>query len=351
MPNFLSELLARERFVITTHVRGDGDAIGSVLALARVLGKLGKSAAAILPDAPAPNLDWLPGADDALVSNGGLEQAQLIAQADALVVVDTNAAKRLGGLADAFRHADGTRFLIDHHPSPEDWFDHAYVRVDASSTGELIFELIAETGAQLVDFEVATHLYTAIMTDTGSFRFSSVTPAVHRIVADIIEVGGIVPDEIHAQLYDRRSLTSLRLLGRALERIDLRYDGALGFLPISRQFMSDVGGERGDTEGLVNYILSVDGVRVAVLFLETDLGTKVSFRSHGNVPVNKWASSFGGGGHRNAAGAFVKGYLDEVVERILESAPRYIEFAETETDSLSDADAEYLSELLKSRSS
>jgi phosphoesterase RecJ-like protein len=356
MPPFLAELLARQRFVITTHLRGDGDAVGSLLALRLFLKRVGKSVTCICPDAPSTNLEWLPGMDDLLVYDGSLEQSRALADADALVVVDTNAASRIGRLADSFRHRAGARFLIDHHPGPEKWFDYTYVRDDASSTGELIYELIelAEgvSTAEVIDADIATLLYTAIMTDTGSFRFNSVTPRVHRIVADLIELGGIVPDDIHTQLYDTRPLTSLRVLGRALERIDVRYDGTLGYLALSRQFMSDTGAERGDTEGLVNHVLSVDGVRVALFFLETDAGTKVSFRSHGDVAVNKWAASFGGGGHRNAAGAFIKGYLDEVVERVLESAPDYIDITDPATDrgdNLSDDDENYLELLNQGR--
>lgn len=356
MSAFLSELLERERFVITTHLRGDGDAVGSLLALRLLLIRLGKTVTAIFPDAPSPNLEWLPGVDDAVVYDGSLQQVRALAEADALVVVDTNAASRIGRLADSYRARTGSRFLIDHHPGPEKWFDHSYVRDDASSTGELIFELFEQVEgvalSELIDAGVATLLYTAIMTDTGSFRFSSVTPRVHRIVADLIELGGIAPDEIHTQLYDTRSLSSLRTLGRALERINVRYDGALGYLALSRQFMADAGAERGDTEGLVNQVLSVDGVRVALFFLETDAGTKVSFRSHGEFAVNKWAASFGGGGHRNAAGAFIPGYIDEVVERVLESAPDFVDVTGTGAeagDKLSEDDENYLELLNQAR--
>lgn len=366
MSPFLAELLQCDRFVLTTHLRGDGDAVGSTIALAMFLRAAGKETRIICPDAVSPNLEWLPGIDELDVYVGSINQMKAIASADALVVVDTNAAKRIGALADAFQHADAKRVLVDHHPTPEKWFDLIYQRDDASSTGELVCELIdefeAEEPVKIVDHDVATLLYTAIMTDTGSFRFSNVTPKVHRHIADLIERGGIVPDEIHTELYDRRSLTSLRLLGLALERIDLRYDGRLGFLALSRQFMRDAGGERGDTEGLVNYILSVEGVRVAVFFLETDRGTKISFRSQGDVAVNKWAAAFGGGGHRNASGAFVKGFLDDVVDRVLESASKHVEFLSAKNDphndagrpdeaELSDDDANYLSALLNPRSS
>lgn len=361
MSQFLANLLDHDRFVLTTHLRGDGDAVGSTLALKLFLDSLGKSATVVTPDEVSSNMDWLPEIDAVSVYEGGLIQLKIIAGAEALVVLDTNSANRIGALADSFQHADVPRFLIDHHPDPETWFDQTYVRESASSTGELVYELITEheraTGTEYMTRDIATLLYTAIMTDTGSFRFSNVGPAVHRAVADLIERGGIVPDDIHTALYDTRSLTSLRFLGLALERIDVRFDGRLGFLALSRRFMSDAGGERGDTEGLVNYILSIDGVRVAAFFLETDRGTKVSFRSQGDIAINRWAASFGGGGHRNAAGAFIKGYLDEVVERVLQSAPEYVDWLApgdtdpTEDDGLSAEDAEYLSALTNTRSS
>lgn len=361
MPQFLATLLDHDRFVLTTHLRGDGDAVGSTLALKLFLESIGKSATVVAPDEVSSNMEWMPHIDAVSVYEGGLIQLKIIDGADALIVLDTNSANRIGGLADSFQHTASPRFLIDHHPDRESWFDHAYVRESASSTGELVYELITEyertTGTDCMTRDIATLLYTAIMTDTGSFRFSNVGPAVHRAVADLIERGGIVPDEIHAALYDTRSLTSLRFLGLALERIDVRFDGRLGFLALSRRFMSDAGGERGDTEGLVNYILSIDGVRVAAFFLETDRGTKVSFRSQGDIPINRWAASFGGGGHRNAAGAFIKGYLDEVVDNVLESAPKYVGWlatGDTELageDELSAEDADYLSALTNTRSS
>ncbi len=366
MSPFLTELLQHDRFVLTTHLRGDGDAVGSTLAMSRFLQKAGKTAHIISPDRVSSNLDWMPGIDEIESYSGSLAQRERIHGADALVVMDTNSAARIGDLADSFLHAQATRVLIDHHPDPEGWFDLVYQRDSASSTGELVSELIGlyevARNATVLDHDIATQLYTAIMTDTGSFRFSSVNAAVHRHVADLIERGGIVPEDIHIALYDNRTLTSLRLLGKALERISLRYGDQLGFIPISRQFMTDAGGERGDTEGLVNYILSIEGVKVAVLFLETEKGTKLSFRSQGDVAVNSWAAAFKGGGHRNAAGAFVRGYLDEVVEKVLSVAPKYIPCLQSARDGLhdrpedeasgdlSEADAAYLTALLNTKS-
>lgn len=347
--DFWSTLQRANSFVLSTHVSPDADALGSMLALGKVLTKLGKKASYIIADEPAPNLDWLPLVDDIVFFDGSLGQHKLIAEADAIVVVDTNASHRLGSVGETLRAATAPKFLIDHHPAPEAWFDHTYVRESASSTGELIFELI-ESHLDLIDSDIAALLYAAIMTDTGSFRYSNVTPRVHRIIAELIERGDLVPDDIHAALYDTRSLNRLRLLGRALERITLLHGGVLGYLALPKALLQDARAEKGDTEGLVNEILSIDGVNVAVFFHEIEKGTKISFRSRGNYSVTKWAQAFGGGGHKNASGAFVNAPLSEVKAKVLAAAPQYLNLPSDDDDTVSDDDLQYLNDLLKSKS-
>ena len=344
-----SRLLQAKSVVLTTHVSPDGDALGSVLALGRYLEGRGARVDYILSDEPAPNLDWLPGIDDLQFFDGSLRQREAIAAADLIVIADTNAAHRLGSVGDAIRNASAEKILIDHHPAPEGWFDRSFVRETASSTGELIYDLI-EPDTDRIDAAIATLLYTAIMTDTGSFRYSHVTPRVHRIIADLIERGGLNPDDIHAALYDTRSINSLRLLGRALERITLLHGGVLGYMALPKSIMQDVGAQKGDTEGLVNQILSIDGVQVAVFFHEIDKGTKVSFRSRGDYSVTRWAQAFGGGGHRNASGAFITEPLEQVVPRVIAAAPNYLDLPPDNEAELSDEDQAYLSEMLKLKS-
>lgn len=337
-----------QRFLLTTHIRPDGDALGSQLALGRFLTRLGKDVTLINSD-PAPyNLGWLPGADAVEVFDGGLAQRERIHAADAVFILDVNAEERLGRLASAVRNAPGTKVLIDHHPDPEPWFDLHHARTNVSSTGELVYELIAAEDPGLIDADLATTLYTAIMTDTGSFRYSNTTPQVHRIVATLLERGGIEPAPIHTALFDTRTMESLRLLGKALETVTLVYDGAVGYMVVTQRMYRDTGTTSEDTEGFVGYVLSIESVRAALIFLETESGTKISFRSKGDTAVNGWARAFGGGGHPNAAGAYVRADLDQVVRDVIAAAPRYLDLvpASEANGALSPEDAAYLSSLL-----
>lgn len=348
---FLDDLLRHDRFVLSTHIRPDGDALGSELAMARFLRQLGKEAVVINSDAPPYNLMWMPGAAAAEVFDGSVRQRELFDQADCVLVMDTNTLDRLGKVGSAVEASRAEKILIDHHPDPEPWFDAVYARTDVSSTGQLVYELIAAHDPACIDEDIATTLYAAIMTDTGSFRFSNVNAAVHRAIADLLERGRIEATPIHEAVYDTRSLEGLRLMGLALETVTLRYDGAVGYIVVSQRMVRESRASLEETEGFVNYVLSVEGVRAALIFTEIDAGIKISFRSKGDNPVNGWARSFGGGGHPNASGAFVKRPLDEVVDSVIRAAPKYLDLdGATTADTLTDADASYLDALVKQRS-
>lgn len=347
----LSLIEKHERFFITTHIRPDGDALGSELALGLFLRKLGKEVAMINSDPPPMNMDWLPHLKSVELFDGSLEQRKKIDAADVLCILDTNAKDRLGKLIAPVRNARGVKVLIDHHTHPEAWFDVTYARETASSTGELIYEIIAAYDPSLFDAEIATVLYAAIMTDTGSFRFSNVTPAVHRVVADILERGSIAPASIHTAVYDTRTPESLRLLARVLETTTLRYDGQVAYICITPRMLNETGAASEDADGFVNYALSIEGVVAAVQFLETEGGTKMSFRSKGDTHIHDWARAFGGGGHKNAAGAYVTEPLDVAIEQVMAAAPRHLslEMRDDEVE-LSDEDASYLSSLMEMKS-
>ena len=345
----LQVLRSRNRFLITTHVRPDGDAIGSQLALGMFLRRLGKQVAMINTDPTPGNLDWLPGVDAIEAFNGRVAHHDAFASADVIVVVDTNTLGRLGRtVGDPVRNSRALTVLIDHHTEPETWFDHTFVRERAAATGELIHELIQAHDAYLIEEEIATALYVAILTDTGSFRFGTVTPAVHRIAADLLERGSMPPAEVYAAIYESRGPHWVRLLSRVLSTITIRYDGLLSYVVVKRRMIRETAARYDDTEGFVDYAMAVDGVKVALVFIETLSGTKVSFRSRGERSVDAWARSFGGGGHRNASGAYFKRPLEEVIDLVVASAPRYIGHAHAEHDSaLSSEDEAYLSALME----
>lgn len=330
---FFDRLRAHERYVLTTHVRPDGDAIGATLALARVLERLGKHVTVALADAAPDHLAWLPGAGALAPFEGTVAQREAVAAADAVVVLDANQRSRLGTVGTALEAAAGaTSYLIDHHTLPEVWFDHAFVRETASSTGELVYDIVeaweaampeAASGG-LIDADTATLLYAAVMTDTGSFRFPYTSPRVHRLVADLMERTGLSPTPIHEQIFDGRRLGALRLLADALRTITLAHGGAVATMTLSRRLLQSSEAHTDETEGFVNYALSVRGVEVAILFTETANGVKLSFRSKGDAHVHEWARAFGGGGHRNASGAFVKKPLDVLQREVVAAAPRFL---------------------------
>lgn len=340
------------RFFISTHIRPDGDAVGSELALAHFLKRLGKEVAVINSDPPPMNMDWLPGVEMIQVFDGSLEQREAVNDAEVLFILDTNAMDRLGKLVGPVRNSDGVKALIDHHTHPEAWFDVMFERETASATGELVYEIIAAYDPEMIDATIAMSLYAAIVTDTGSFRYSNVTPALHRAVADILERGDVNPAPIHTAVYDTRSPESLQLLGRVLETITLRFNGEVAYMVITPRMLRETGASSEDTEGFVNYALSIEGVRVAMMFLETEKGTKISFRSKADAHVNEWARAFGGGGHKNASGAYLREPLDEAVEQVVGAAPRFLAVKpEDGSDvSLSDEDATYLSTLMELKS-
>lgn len=341
-----------DRLVLTSHLRPDGDALGSEIALARALLALGKEVMILNADGPPRNLDWLvdqqpKGLVQKYAGGGNMAQTKAIAEADVLVVLDTNATHRLGDVGPRFEQAGKPVLLLDHHPDPERWFTHSCVRTDAAATGEIVYDLIAGIDPELIDEAVATALYVGIMTDTGSFRYGATTPRTHAIVSDILERGSLRPEPIHVALFDGRSREGLALLSAALSTITLHYGGRLATMFVTQEMIRRTGAFFDETEGLVNYALGLDGVRAAAIFLEIPAGVKASFRSTGDCPINAWAGKFGGGGHANASGAFIKnGKLPRVLNDVVDAAPDHIVLDPDAPPPSDDLDADAL-DLLK----
>ena len=322
-------LVAAERVVLTTHLRPDGDAIGTEVAIARALQTMGKTVTVLNTDRVPRNLDWLAEEQpDGLLQtyeSGDLAQAEAVAHADVLLVVDTNAGHRLGAVERVFRQSGKPILLLDHHPHPEDWFDVACVRTDAAAAAEIAYDLIAGIDPTLIDRAVATAIYVGVMTDTGSFRYGATTPRTHAIVADVLARGDLRPEPIHVALFDGRSREGLALLSASLATISTHYGGRLATMFVTQDTIRSTGAFFDETEGLINYALSLDGVLAAVIFLELPSGVKLSFRSKGDCPINGWAGQFGGGGHANASGAFVKdGQLARVIKDVVDKAPAHV---------------------------
>ncbi len=331
-----------QRVVISTHTRPDGDAIGSQLALGTFLKAQGKEVWMLNSDPVPYNLEWLPGVGDVQVYDHSLEHVEAIASADTVVVVDTNAAHRLGTPGNQLQGSSARKILVDHHTDPEGWFDMSHRRESASSTGELVYELMAGWNLAGITSDIAKALYVAIVTDTGSFRFSNVTPVLHRMTADLLERADANPAWMHSMVYDRKSPEGMKLMAAVLATQELHFDGTVGTMYVTNQMLEDIGASIEETDGFVNLLLSIEGVQVALMLTETSKGTKISFRSKGDWEVHKWAQSMGGGGHRNAAGAFNHEALRATVNRVIETAPKFLAVSAEESEALSSEDAAYL---------
>ncbi len=308
-------LMRAERIVLTTHVNADGDGAGSEAALQCLLRKAGKVSSIVNPTPFPAHLRFLVEDADSVVDAGSEEAAERCRSADLCVVLDTSERSRLGRVGALV--AERPLLVIDHHAVGEDAIDGQALRdVSAAATGELVFDLLWSAGGPWTR-SVVEGLYVAIMTDTGSFRFSNVTASVHRIVAELMEKGAS-PDRLYREVYGRIPLRRIRLLQAILPTLDVSSDGRVAWMTVSSSVFRELGCTSEDLEGLVDYPRELESVEVGLLFRELEGGqVKVSLRSNGAVDVNGVARSFGGGGHLRASGALVPGGLDEVRDRVV----------------------------------
>jgi phosphoesterase RecJ-like protein len=307
-------LAAHQRFVISSHVRPDADAIGSEIGLARVLQALGKTVQIINHSPTPPNLLFLdPGRD--VKQLGVSATAADVAAAEVHFIVDTSSWIQLNDVGKAMRDSGAIRIVIDHHVSADDLGATEFKDVECEATGSLIFDLSQFLGIDL-KADAATALFAAIATDTGWFRFSAVTSETMRRISQLMEYGAS-PSAIFRELYEQSSLARMHLIGRALSRMVLDCGGDLAFLSIPWSDFEETHAVSSDTEDLVNECLKVTGTKGAFIAIEMQSRqVKVSFRSRSEaLDVARIAEQFGGGGHRQAAGATLAGPLPEALER------------------------------------
>ncbi|BDQ01826.1 bifunctional oligoribonuclease/PAP phosphatase NrnA [Ignavibacterium sp.] len=317
-------ILSNNSFLITTHVNPDADAIGSEVAFYQLIKSLGKKSYIINHSETPYNLRFLD-VDNVIKQFNLDDHADLFNQVDVLVALDFNRSDRTVSMKKNFEQSKAIKICIDHHQDPEKFVDYEFIDTDYSATGEIIFNLITETKIVPLTKQIAEPIYAAIMTDTGSFRFERTTAKLHRKVATLLDAG-VNPTEIYDKIYDQSKFSKIKLLGRALESIQLIAEGKIAFMKITQNDFEEFGAIESDTENFVNYNLSIENVVLGLLFIELKNGFKVSFRSKGNIPVNKLASEFGGGGHTNAAGArfFDHKMTDEMINSILVKAVNYV---------------------------
>lgn len=295
-----------QKIVIVPHKNPDGDAIGSTLGLWHYLRNMGQDATIVSPNDYPKFLKWMPGNERILNFEKENSQAKDdIHQASLIFTLDFNHLGRIGQLQPLLEESMAKFIMIDHHQSPSDYAEIMYSDVTMSSTCEMVFNFIAFLGDEdQVTTEMANCLYTGIMTDTGSFKFSSTTSRTHKVVAELIDKGA-ENTKIHNKIYDTNSPSRLHLLGCALKNMVILEEYSTAYITLSQTELDSYNYKKGDTEGFVNYGLTLEGIRFAVIFIENkEEGIiKISFRSEGDFSVNEFARShFNGGGHDNAAG-------------------------------------------------
>ena len=317
-------LSVKQNVVITTHVNPDGDAIGSSVALLNFLIKMGHDVSVIVPNDYPDFLKWMKN-DELIInySNSKNESQNKIKNASLIFCLDFNNLNRINELGDYISDSKAKKVLIDHHLDPIDFYDFKIHDVKASATAELVYNFLIELDSNAVDKDISEALYTGILTDTGSFKFS-MSPKVHKIVSDLM-IRGVDIGFINNKIYDSNSLDKLKLIGYALsEKLEVISNGNAAYIVLSRKDLKDHNFKKGDTEGLVNYALSISNVNMAVLIIETKERIKFSFRSIGQFSVNEFAKKyFNGGGHKNAAGGSLEDKLSVALEKFLKDISKY----------------------------
>ncbi|PQB07138.1 DHH family phosphoesterase [Polaribacter filamentus] len=319
--------------VIVGHRNPDGDAMGSTLALKHYLTKKGHNATVVVPNEYPEFLHWLPGSDGTYRFDWQNSQSQkAINNSDIIFLLDFNALHRVGSdMQHTLEKYPNDFAMIDHHQQP-DGVKYMFSDVEICSTSQMVYQFIEmNTDLDLIDADIATCIYTGIMTDTGSFRFRSTTSTTHRIIADLIDKGA-QNDRIHNNVYDSNSYNRLLLLGQALSNLQILPTYKTAYITLTDEEKKRFDFQKGDTEGIVNYALSLKGIIFAAIFIE-DLEQgiiKISFRSKGNFSVNQFSRNhFEGGGHDNAAGGKSNVSLAESVTKFTALVATYKSELET----------------------
>ena len=307
-----------KRFLLTTHVNPDGDGIGSEIGLGCFLKGLGKEVE-VSHESPIPkNYCFLDPDKEVKVFNAQAFEG-MVYNGDVVFILDIANWKRLGSMQSYVKESPAHKACLDHHASSglEDCVN--IIDSQACATGELVYDLICRMGGE-IDRRMAEALYTAILTDTGSFRYSNTTPKTHLMTVQLLKLG-VDPTEVYQRIYENRSQGRMRLLGATLADLHIEEGGKLAWIQVSQEMLQRYGVAMEELEGFVELPRSVEGVDVALFFVELPGGkVRTSFRSRGRVNVNHLASRFGGGGHANAAGAILHNPMQEVIEKILAEA-------------------------------
>lgn len=322
-----AEILAASHIVITSHKSADGDSIGSSLGLFHFIEKLGKKAVICHPDEAPDFLYWLDTSSIELMTDNPEQVTAHFEQADLIFCLDYNGTDRIGPeMQVLLEAATCKKIMIDHHLDPQDFPTLMVSDTSVCSTAQLIIELIEQSGhIELLDEKIGTPLYLGILTDTGSFRFPSVQPRTHELIAKLL-AAGVQHHTVHEALNDNNTASRLRLQGYAMsEKLVILDDYKVAIISLSKEELEKYDYKKGDTDSLANLALSIRGMKAAIMFSERDGIIKISFRSKGKEnPVNVLAAeNFDGGGHANAAGGMSELSVDETLEKIKSLIPKY----------------------------
>jgi bifunctional oligoribonuclease and PAP phosphatase NrnA len=317
------------KVIITTHQKPDADALGSSLALSGILKKLGHQVLVISPTDYPQFLSWMPGEQEVVNflkdTDGKCEKE--IQEADLIYCLDFSSLDRINSLGKMVSESAATKVLIDHHIGKEDFAEFEFWSVKASSTAELTYDFIQGIGAKdKLDSSLAEALYAGVMTDTGSFRFPSTSKKVHYMIAELMDIG-ISHSKIHRLIYDHNRIGKLQLLGYVLyKKLKVLPEFATAYIALSEEELEQFNSQTGDTEGFVNYALSIDGVIFSAMITDREGERRMSFRSVGDFDVNSFArDQFEGGGHKNAAGGRSGESLENVIKKFEGLLPQYKE--------------------------
>ncbi len=326
----LRDLLSEgpKRVAIVSNANPDGDSVGSSIAWARVLRGMGHSADCLVPNKYPYFLDWMEGISDVVIYKEDAEKAnKIVSEADMIFCLDFNRIDRLEALSEAITaNETAKRILIDHHLDPPADFHLEFSDPKSCSTSFLVYRIIEKlTGLDAIDKPSAEDLYAGIMTDTGNFSFSYLTPELFRAVAVLVEKGVNIP-EINAAVYNSYIEGRVRLLGFVLiEKMKLIHDGEAAYISLKESELRRFNFKVGDSEGFVNYPLSIAGVKMSAMFLETRKFIRISLRSRGGVDVSEFAAKyFDGGGHKNAAGGKSFESMDKTIKKYEKAVKEFL---------------------------
>ena len=325
----IKSLLSKKKdIVIIPHKNPDGDAIGASTGLKNYFDNFNHNVKIISPNKFPDFLSWMDPDNQIKIFSEDKSCIQKIINADIIFTLDFNNLVRISSMKEQVEKSNAIIIMIDHHENPSNYADFIYSVPEMSSTCEMIYHFIDKLGDKdKIDKNIAKSLYAGIMTDTGSFKFPSTTHVTHKVVSNLLKTG-ISHFEIHNQIYDNNKPERIQLLSFALSQIKIIEDLNTCYISLSQKNLDKFNYEKGDTEGIVNYGLSIKNIKFAVIFMENsnEKVIRISLRSRGNFNVNEFSKNiFGGGGHKNAAGAISKKTLSKTIDYFLKSLNNYKE--------------------------